>query len=531
MSIETELQRVFPVNFTPRTFFASVFPYVLALIIALCQFIFGLKSGFIPANNDVLGVIALADGVNLSQLSSLYNMFYPFLYPLLVHGLPDGDRVAWLGLGSWVLNSVSLVLIAAIAKRLTGSMVASSVAVLILGFLPMCFRYFTTAGPDSLAATLLLASLAFTVLPRSVTRSEGHRIRPSLAIAAGICAGLAVTTRQHVLPLALGVLVLLTWNNRTRVAISAAVAFVLPVAIQALISVSAGRPPLTSSAAFEIFRQVAPFDWYTSGQINPASYSSILTTLLTHQAQFFNEWTTHLGGFVLALTTLGVAAVVSRSRLETRVQRTMFCAGTIYVLFVSLGWSARSDLALAPFLALAGASITAAALSLVPPPQRSFASIIALTIAMIVALSTTLPQGMLELYGRIGQEKSRAALEASLRINAPVDRAIQVVTDDYELFFRSIPGNVPYTPGGWLAVGANGHERRAQLDLRSVESFVCSADRLGLSSSVWLGGRVPHVPVAIEQMLQDGMRPFTDLQTTVRSLNAARAGTRCAAGA
>lgn len=111
-----------------------VSPYALAIVISGWQLVFGLKSHFIPENNDVLGLLALADGLHIASPASLYNYFYPFLYPLLIHFLPVGDRVAWLGAGSWLLNTVSLLLVAKICYRLTKASTAAVIAVLTLAF-------------------------------------------------------------------------------------------------------------------------------------------------------------------------------------------------------------------------------------------------------------------------------------------------------------------------------------------------------------------------------------------------------------
>lgn len=506
-------------------------PYALAILVASGQFLFAYKSRFIPANNDVLGILVLADGVDFTKPSSLYNMFYPFLYPLLVHGLPEGDRVAWLGLGSWILNSITLVLVVAIARRLTSSTFAALVSILVLAFLPLSLRYFTTAGPDSLATALLVTSVAFTVLPQSGESAPRRQLAPYFALTAGLCAGLAVVTRQHVLPLALGALFIVTWKASRRVWLPAVCAFAVPVAFQALLSIFAGRLPLASSAAFEIYQQVEPFDWYTSGEIDPASYSSIPAILSAHQAQFIHEWATNLGVFVIALAVMGAAAVLSRTEVEKRVQQAMFIAGMIYAFLICLGWSARSELAIAPFLAIASASVAAALLRQVPKARRTVAGTVAVTLGLIIALSWSLPQGTLELYGRIGQEKSRAVIEASLDREAPVDHASQILSDDYELFLRNIPGNVPYTPGGWLAIGANGNEKRIQLDFESVDSLLCSANQAGLRASAWLGGRHPLATGEVERMLQEGYKPFQDRATTIRSLHDVGPSATCVASA
>ena len=489
-----------------------VSPYVLAIVISGWQLVFGMKSHFIPENNDVLGLLALADGLHIASPASLYNYFYPFLYPLLIHFLPVGDRVAWLGAGSWLLNTVSLLLVAKICYRLTKASSAAVIAVLTLAFWPSSFLYFTTAGPDPLAVTLLLSAVALAITQPHAR--HGLCISPLI----GLLAALSVVTRQHLLPLALCVLLIGVMGRARWSQLICVIGFLIPFTIQAVIAITAGHAPWTSSAPFEIYKQVTAFNWYGSGYLSQHDYSSVVATILSHQAQFGAEYAVRLSKFILPLAILATASILRNSIQSQRVMRTFFIASAIFALVVSLGWSLRAELALTPFVALAAGAIVATLLRSLPIEQRSYTSVTIVLFALLCSASTALPNGILTLYGRIGQEKARASVEELLTSTGQIESSSQVLTDDYELFFRNIPGNVPQTPGGWLAISANQGLPRPQVALNTVTELLCSTKALGIHVSIWRGGMDPFASPSVANFLSRGIHQPDSDATIVRGL-------------
>jgi len=73
-----------------------------------------------------------------------------------------------------------------------------------------------------------------------------------------------------------------------------------------------------------------------------------------------------------------------------------------------------------------------------------------------------------------------------------------ILTNDFNLYLTELPGTNPDKIGGWFNISLSGRTPHQDVDLSSVTSFYCDAQRRGLRLVLWSPGSVPGLDPDLE---------------------------------
>lgn len=470
---------------------------VYVVVYGALQLAAAISTAFHPAVNDALGIMAIARGIDWSDLGTLHNGFFPIGLPVVLALLPQGSWFALASLGSLAFALAALAATWIIAARLASAWWAL-LAVVAVSVDPTFAAYAASPGPDVIALGLATVGIAV-----YVTEATGRAptVRWWVLACSGALLGFAGVFRYHAALVGVGLVAWCLLQQRQRLAaVSAAVAGIaVGYSPQVVANLLGGYGPLANDGGFTMYQSVVDINWLATGSIDRAAYASPLRVILDHPVPFAAAYADSATAYVVPVALAAIAVLVRRRRNAGTVLVSLLVAVVAYALVVSTGNSPRGVLAVVPITAVAIAVIADRAFALsrdVAPGWQRAVALIALAGAVVVV-----PQArtvLADLTTRQAQERERAAVDAAVVRYGGATSAQQVLTNDFNLYFTDLPGIGPDTLGGWTDISLNGDAPHRDVDLSSVRAFVCGASARGVRLVLWLPANA--VPDMDEQL-------------------------------
>ena len=464
----------------------------------LVQLAFSIRTQFRPAENDFLGNLNIAHGIDWGDIASVHNGFFGVGLLVILTVIPDASIFQVAGLLSWLSGMVALVATFFAATRLAGRWWGLA-AVVLLSCNPLFFDYFASPGPDLIVIGLTTVGLAF--YTNEALRENGHR--PVMLVLVGIFFGVAGLFRVHALILAGGLLLwtLLQGNQRVRSLLLAATGVAIGILPQVVINLMGGFGPLEADTGFYIYESALGMDWYKTGSIPRELFVNPVQVILDHPRAFLASYVMAFTNYVIPIATLGVAALLTKERAARNVVIAMFANTVVFGLAVSAAASPRGPLPILPQAAIAMALVAFWLFESTAPGAVAWRRVM---VVLLLGAIVTWPQLKEIAFATAAKSQAaidRAAVELRVREVGHVTNASQILTNDFFLYFTGIPGNVPDRIGGWENVSLNGREVHQDVSLASVPDFYCSALTKGIDTVLWLPWAVSGVDPALDEAL------------------------------
>lgn len=469
----------------------------------LVQLAFSIRTQFRPAENDFLGNLNIAHGIDWGDIASVHNGFFGVGLPVILTVIPDASIFQVAGLLSWLSGMVALVATFFAATRLAGRWWGLA-AVVLLSCNPLFFDYFASPGPDLIAIGLTTVGLA--IYTNEALRENGHR--PVMLVLVGIFFGVAGLFRVHALILAGGLLLwtLLQGNRRPRSLLLAVTGVAIGILPQVVINLMGGFGPLEADTGFYIYESSLGMDWYKTGSIPRELFVNPVQVILDHPRAFLASYVMAFTNYVIPIATLGVAALLTKERAARNVVIAMFASTVVFGLAVSAAASPRGPLPILPQAAIGMALVACWIFSSTGLGVLVWRRVM---VVLLLGAIVTLPQLKEIAFATAAKSQAaidRAAIELRVREVGHVTNASQILTNDFFLYFTGIPGNVPDRIGGWENVSLNGREVHQDVSLASVPDFYCSALSKGIDTVLWLPWAVSGVDPALDEALAGSSR-------------------------
>ena len=452
------------------------------VIYGLIQLLLGYRSGFRPAENDFLGNLNIANGIDFGAIETLHNGFFAAGLPVMLTVIPD-TGVFWVsGVISLLSGLAALVATYVVTGRLAGRWWGLA-AVVLLSANPLFFDYFASPGPDLIAVGLTTIALA--VYTCEALRKAPPR--PAILLLAGLLFGAAGLFRAHALVLAGGLLLwtLLQSNDRVRMLMFAGLGVAIGILPQVVINLLGGFGPLEADTGFYIYESTLGMDWYTTGAIPVDVYSNPLRVIADHPLQFLAAYVMALTNYVIPIAVLAIAALLARRQAARLVLMSILASTVAFALIVSTASSPRGPLPILPQAAIGLAVVLSWIFVQTAAAARLWQQIA--VIGLLVAMVTwpQLREIALATAAKQQAASERAAVEAAVVAGGRVTEASQVLTDDFFLYFTGIPGNMPDRIGGWENISLNGRQPHVDVSLASIHDFYCDARSRGINTVMW----------------------------------------------
>lgn len=464
----------------------------------LVQLAFSIRTQFRPAENDFLGNLNIAHGIDWGDIASVHNGFFGVGLPVTLTVIPDASIFQVAGLLSLLSGMVALVATFFAATRLAGRWWGLA-AVVLLSCNPLFFDYFASPGPDLIAIGLTTVGLA--VYTNEALRQQVQR--PIVLVLTGFLFGVAGLFRVHALILAGGLLLwtLLQGNQRVRSLLLAATGVAIGILPQVVINLMGGFGLLEADTGFYIYESSLGMDWYKTGSIPRELFVNPVQVILDHPRAFLASYVMAFTNYCIPIATLGVAVLLTKERAARNVVIAMFASTVVFGLAVSAAASPRGPLPILPQAAIGMALVACWLFESTAPGAVAWRR---LMVVLLLGAIVTWPQIKEIAFATAAKSQAaidRAAVELRVREVGHVTNASQILTNDFFLYFTGIPGNVPDRIGGWENVSLNGREVHQDVSLASVPDFYCSALSKGIDTVLWLPWAVSGVDPALDEAL------------------------------
>jgi len=496
----------------------------LAVYVTL-QVAYGVRTAFMPAENDILGIMSIARGLTLADWSSFHNDFFGAGLPIIIALLPVQHALAITALLALAGSAVALVALFALVTRLAGRLWALA-AVVVTSLTPLFVDYAASAGPDAIA--LGLCMLAFAWFAReTATRPTA---RPWVLLGTGVLFGLAGLIRYHALILGLGLIVWAALTaptlRRWRAPLLAAGGIAIGFLPQVLLNLLGGYGPLEIGSAFYVYESALGVNWFDTTSIPPESYSSVMRVVLDHPGAVLTGYLLTLTNYIVPIAALSVALLVTTVHQHRAALIGLLTATTSYALAVSIASSPRGPIATLPMMAI-GMAVVADRVSTSLPADMGRRRILIGCLAVLVIAWPLLREDVFLLQEKSKHAAERADTEAALIAMGGISDTSQVLTNDFDMYFTAIPGVQPDRIGGWQDISLNGDRAHTTVDLSSIVAFHCDALSRGITFVLWRDSQLPFMDGALSGALNGGSQ-------TPRLVNVGRLGpysvTRIASG-
>ena len=436
------------------------------------------SASFQVDHNDFWGIAFYAGHLSTTDPASLHNGFYPIGYPAMlraVGGISDLGRAV-------VLNAVlaaAMVLVAARLGLLIGGRLAAGITALLVVSYPLVFRYATVPGPDIGAAAL--CCLGALVLAQSLPADPPTGTLR--LVVAGIALGGAALFRYHALVLAVGLLLgFVLVRGRWREALPAWGGLAVVYTAQVVVNLAAGRGPLDTAQAFNVYRMVNDVPWHRAAEIPiPSSWFAIVAVA---PGRFLSAYAESFGRLLPLLLPSAVALAPGWPPKVRAAGGMVAVAIALFIVVVAAGASSRAALVVLPICfaqigALIGAVVTAPASDRAERRVRRAARLTALAVAAAYLLLWVREDAGLLAARRMAHDRN-VRLQEMMRARG-LERSAEVFTTDFSFYLPGLAPAMPYTHGGWPQVAVYGFSRAfPPLCTRSFECFAADAARHGV---------------------------------------------------
>ena len=472
-------------------------------IYGLVQLAFSFKTHFRPAENDFMGILNIANGIDWGDIASAHNGFFGVGLPAILTVIPDTNVFRVAGLLSLFFGLVTLVATLFVTTRIAGRWWGLA-AVVLLSCHPLFFDYFASPGPDLIAIGLTTVGLA--LYTNEALREQGPR--STMLILAGAFFGVAGLFRVHALILAGGLLLwaLLQGNRRVRSFLLAAAGIAVGIAPQVVINLLGGFGPLEADTGFYIYESSLGMDWYKTSSIPRELYASPLQVIFDHPVAFATAYVLAFTNYVLPIATLGVAALVTKETAARNVVIAMFASTLAFALMVSTAASPRGPLPILPQAAIALALVAFWIFDRTRSRAASWQRVLVVLLLITIVIWPQLKAIAFSAAAKYQAATERAEAEARVLELGSITQASQILTNDFFLHFTGIEGNVPDRIGGWENISLNGLRVHEDVRLTSLQDFYCSAQERGITTVLWLPWAVSGVDPELDAALAGGSK-------------------------
>lgn len=426
--------------------------------------------------NDFWGVLFYGRHLTWAARESFYNGFFPIGYAFLLRLLPY-ERIipaAFLvNLCFGGLLAASLVSLVTAAKPQAGWGIAAFA--LTVSF-PLVFRYVLVIGADLGAAALAALGISLLWKAPLAGQQDESRFRPFLA---GALLGLSTLWRGHLVVFSLAALLSFWLIQKPPLAYMAKTltAFLLVAGIQSLVNVFAGRGPLETAQAFNIYKAFRDVDWRNPPSEEQIRQFSLLELIASRPQWFFARYKILFAPFLPMFLPPLVLLIAATRPAFTRFAAFSFLSVLLYSLPVALGESPRGPLPLASLAIVCALLVWMAFLERFPKWTRPLTAISALFFVAVLLLLWSRNAAFLR------EARQRDAVPRRVErilLGAGLQSPRQAFTDHFNIYFH-IPPYEPRYSGGWGHYSLWGYaEENPALPLTSWEAFRAACAEQGI---------------------------------------------------
>jgi hypothetical protein len=455
-------------------------PWIFVLVCLGLQF--GLS--FQQYHNDFWDVHFVASRMTASDRASWFNPQYPIGYTVLLRGLG-----AW---GSPVVPSILMNLFFAfctlsIASRVFARFLSAPAAfgaTLALCVFPEFYRYANVGGGDPGAALFFTAGSALLAFALYGTGS-GEESGAGMFFGAGVLLGVAALFRYHALvgSALLGIALLAVYPRYWKQGLFTVAGILLAYSPQWAVNVLSGHRLMeTQFGPMNVYDLMHGINWYrVTGLRLPESVTAIVAE---DPALFLRKYAGALWSFKLAYLPLISAAVLERDPRKRRFFLALSLWVILYFVLFSATTSGRQGVLVAPWACLGLAATFQRLWGLRGAGFRGSFSAGARPVAVsalgLLLLAHCLYRDVLWTSKRAELRDDRVALEDILRRSGAA-RANKIFTSDFDLYFTTLPGPIPYFNGGAPRLGTYGYNAAfPEFPVDSPAAFVETCRRLGV---------------------------------------------------
>ena len=441
---------------------ALAFAVVIALV--------GILTNFHTPLNDFWGSHYLSQRLDLRDLGSFYDGFYPVGYTVLLRvlagcGYPPASALGINVVLTWLLAFSMLGVFRLRGLGVLPSLIAASLVFLF----PQVFDYLYTPGADAGAMVfftvgsyaLLLALLAPT--PRAWW----------YALAGGLL-GMAALWRYHAVLASVFLLAAASLAYRKRIAgvVLAFASCALVYSCQVAVNLLSGHSPFQTYQAFNIYQHMHNLSWYHTAEI--PSLGTPLSIVLSNPSAFLSSY---FASFVRLFPTLSAPLILCFFCKDTLLRRPAalwLCFCLLYSAVMATADSGRAVLLGLPvslsFLAVSGHALWLDRLRTVATPASWRQPATYIVLALLLGAGATKNIATVVSW-RTASHNYRALEQALLREG--ITDAQQVYSTDLYLYFHGIPSFRPSYSGGWLDLPFyHAHNQTHGISLASESAFI-----------------------------------------------------------
>ncbi len=422
-----------------NAFAALPFAVVIALV--------GILTDFHTPLNDFWGNHYLAQRLDVRDLSTFYDGFYPVGYTVLLRVLPRFGSPALPALGINVVLTWLLAFSMLGVLRLRGLGVLPSLTIASLVFLfPQVFQCLNTPGADS-GAMVFFTVGTYVLLAALLAPTP----RTWWYVFSGGLLGMAALWRYHALPAATFLLVTaaLVYRKQIKGVMLALASCAVVYGCQVAVNVLSGHSPFQTYQAFNIYLHVHNVNWYHTAAT--PSVGTPLSVILSDRSAFLSSYFATFAGIFPALSAPLILCFLSKDR---RLRRTAalwlgFCF--LYSGLVATADSGRAVLLALPvslsFLAVSGHALWVERIRARVSSAAWPRPIGAVAVALLLGACATKDIASVVSWSKASHHYR--ALE-QVFVREGITDARQVYSTDLYLYFHDLPPFRPSYTGGWI---------------------------------------------------------------------------------
>jgi hypothetical protein len=398
--------------------------------------------------------------------------YYVFLKIIGIKGVPP--EIPGI-VGNVFFGAIMLIVSAILYRKFLNQKISLSM-VIILSFFPSMFLYITNAGPDP-ASIAFFESGAIIILLQIVSNKAESK---GLFFFGGLILGCGAIFRYHVFVGSIFFLLslFLVYRNKWRLALISATGLGIAYAPQLILYLITG-PHTIPFAAINIYNLMYHIDWPRTSSITfPPSFLHIIKQdVPLFLSRYFHSFLRHAPDYLPPF--LAYFAIKEPIRKKICFAILIWCA--LYCLFFAAMESGRSQLLPLPLSFLCLGLLLENFFGYVrKTTRRPIAINMVASGCVLILLSIFLYKDARLIMHRIQENRETTRIDSFLR-KCGCTSVKEIFTDDFYLYFRTMPPYRPYCNGGaprWETYLYN--EEYPEFPVASLKSFSaeCKKNRL-----------------------------------------------------
>ena len=452
------------------------FIFYIVLYVFLC-ILANVYTGFQQTHNDFWDIFFGSQHLSFDNKYSLYNMHYPLGYYvfLKIIGIKSVPPEIPGILGNVFFGAIVLIASVILYGKFLGPKLSLSM-VTLLSFFPGLFLYITNAGPDP-ASIAFFEIGAIIILFQIVSNGAGSKM---LFFIGGLILGCGAIFRYHVFVGSLLFLLglFLVYRNKWRLLLVSMAGLCIAYVPQSILYLTTG-PHTIPFAAINIYNLMYHINWFRTSSFNfPPSFLWIIKQdPLLFLSKYFYSFLRHAPDYVPPF--LAYFAIKEPFKKKLCLVILLWCIP--YCLFFAAMESGRSQLLPMPLSFLCLGLFFENILGYFQKITRMTRLIKAvISGCLLVTLALFLHKDARLILHRIQENQETARVDLFLR-QCGCTSVKEIFTDDFYLYFRTMPPYRPYCNGGaprWETYLYN--EEYPEFPVETLEAFSaeCKKKRL-----------------------------------------------------